>query len=72
MIRIGTTNQKCGWAKWELKECGSQSQVWLIDKEDKGRPHDESSEVMSYGQVVEHVPDHVTEHVADHMTSQTA
>ena len=48
--------------------CGSQSKVWLIDKGDKDRPHDESSEVMSHGQVTEHVPDHVTEHVMDHVT----
>ena len=40
--------------------CGSQSKVWLIDKGDKDRPHDESSEVMSHGQVTEHAPDHVT------------
>jgi len=52
--------------------CGSQLEVWLIDKEDKGWPHDESSEVMSHGQVTEHAPDHVTEHVMGHVTSQTA
>ena len=60
--------------------CGSQSEVWLIDKEDKDRPHDESSEVMSHGQVTEHgtnhvtehVMGHVTEHVTGHVTSQTA
>ena len=42
--------------------------MWLIDKEDKDRPHDKSSEVMSHGQVTEHEPDHVTEHVTDHVT----
>jgi len=52
--------------------CGSQSEVWLIDKEDKGRPHDESPGVVSHGQVAEHAPDHVTEHVMDHVTSQPA
>ena len=71
-IRIRTTNQKCGWAKRVKGMCGSQSEVWLIDKEDKDRPHDESSEVMSHGQVMEHVPDHVTEHVMGHVTSPTA
>ena len=52
--------------------CGSQSEVWLIDKKDKGQPHDESLEVMSHGQVTEHAPDHVTEHMTGHVTSQTA
>jgi len=37
--------------------------VWLIDKKDKDRSHDESSGVMSHGQVTEHGTDHVTEHV---------
>jgi len=49
MIRIRTTNQKCGWAERVKGMCGSQSEVWLIDKEDKDRPHDESSGVMSHG-----------------------
>jgi len=52
--------------------CGSQSEVWLIDKEDKDWPHGKSSEVMSHGQVTEHAPDHVTEHVTGHVTSRAA
>jgi len=52
--------------------CGSQPEVWLIDKKDKDRPHDESSGVMSHNQVTEHGTDHVTEHVTGHVTSPTA
>ena len=52
--------------------CGSQSEVWLIDKKIRGQPHDESPGVVSHGQVVEHAPDHVTEHVTDHVTSRAA
>jgi len=52
--------------------CGSQSEVWLIDNQDKGQPHDKSPGVVSHGQVTEHAPNHVTEHVTDHVTSRAA
>jgi len=52
--------------------CGSQSEVWLIDKKVKGRPHNSSPLVTHHGQVAEHAPDHVTEHMTDHVTSRAA